>query len=107
MAREYLVVYRSLIEFEALRDRASTSYRSVHRDSSPHSQSRPRRIPSSRVLEEVVHEASAEHVTVRCLTSTVHRDSFGIIMLSLGLLAPTPVASTVPGAILAVTQVQL
>jgi len=40
MAREYLVVYRSLIELEALRDRASTSYRSVHRDSRPHAQSR-------------------------------------------------------------------
>src|SRR5437763_16303153 len=86
MAREYLVVYRSLIELEALRDRASTSYRSVHRDSRPHPQSRPRRIPSSRVLAEVIHQASAEYVTVGWLTSTLHRPSFGIIMLSLGLL---------------------
>ncbi len=107
MAREYLVVYRSLIELEALRDRASTSYRSVHRDSRPHSQSRPRRIPSSRVLEEVIHQASAEYVTVGWLTSTLHRHSFGIIMLSLGLLATTPVGSTVPGLILAVMAVQL
>src|SRR5437867_4396588 len=107
MAREYLVVYRSLIELEALRDRASTSYRSVHRDSRPHAQSRPRRIPSSRVLEEVIHQASAEYVTVGWLTSTLHRHSFGIIMLSLGLLATTPVGSTVPGFILAVMAVQL
>jgi hypothetical protein len=107
MAREYLVVYRSLIEFEALRDRAATSYRLVHRDSRPHLQSRPRRIPSSRVLEEVIHQASAEYVTVGWLTSTLHRHSFGIIMLSLGLLATTPVGSTVPGLILAVMAVQL
>jgi glycosyltransferase involved in cell wall biosynthesis len=41
MAREYLVVYRSLIEFEALRDRTGTSYRLVHRDPRPHLQSKP------------------------------------------------------------------
>jgi hypothetical protein len=103
MAREYLVVYRSLIEFKALRDRAGTSYR----DPRPHLQSKPRRMPSSRVLEEVIHQASAEYVTVRWLTSTLHRHSFGIIMLSLGLLATTPVGSTVPGLILAIIAVQL
>src|SRR5438093_9144234 len=72
MAREYLVVYRSLIELEALRDRASTSYRSVHRDSRPHAQSRPRRIPSSRVLEEAIQQASAEHVIVTTRTAAFH-----------------------------------
>src|SRR5205823_14081281 len=41
-------------------------------------------------------------VTVGWLTSTLHRHSFGIIMLSLGLLATTPVGSSVPGLILAV-----
>jgi hypothetical protein len=40
-------------------------------------------------------------------TSTLHRHSFGIIMLCLGLLATTPVGSTVPGLILAVIAVQL
>jgi len=59
------------------------------------------------VLEEVIHQASAEYVTVGWLTSTLHRHSFGIIMLSLGLLATTPVGSTVPGLILAVMAVQL
>jgi hypothetical protein len=53
----------------------------------PIKQSRPRHIPSSRVLEEVIQQASAEYVTVGWLTSTLHRHSFGIIMLSLGLLA--------------------
>jgi len=63
--------------------------------------------PSSRVLQEVIRQAPAEYVTVGWLTSTLHRHSFGIIMLSLGLLATTPVGSTVPGFILAVMAVQL
>src|SRR5258708_10379479 len=63
--------------------------------------------PSSRVLQEVIRQASAEYVTIGWLTSTLHRHSFGIIMLSLGLLATTPVGSTVPGFILAVMAVQL
>src|SRR2546430_2471775 len=65
-----------------------------------------KRMPSSRVLEEVIHQAPAEYVTVGWLTSTLHQHSFGIIMLSLGLLAMTPVGSTVPGLILAVMAVQ-
>ena len=63
--------------------------------------------PSSRVLQEVIRQAPAECVTIGWLTSTLHRHSFGIIMLSLGLLATTPVGSTVPGLILAVIAVQL
>jgi putative tryptophan/tyrosine transport system substrate-binding protein len=57
------------------------------------------RRPSSRVLQEVIRQAPAEYVTVGGLTSSLHRHSFGIIMLSLGLLATTPVGSTVPGFI--------
>jgi hypothetical protein len=66
-----------------------------------------KRGPSSRVLQEVIRQAPAEYVTVGWLTSTLHRHSFGIIMLSLGLLATTPLGSTVPGLILAVMAVQL
>jgi len=66
-----------------------------------------KRRPSSRVLQEVIRQASGEYVTVGWLTSTLRRHSFGIIMLSLGLLATTPVGSTVPGLILAVMAVQL
>ena len=66
-----------------------------------------KRGPSSRVLEEVIRQAPSEYVTVAWLTSTLHRDSFGIVMLCLGLLATTPVGSTVPGLILAVMAVQL
>jgi hypothetical protein len=58
-----------------------------------------KRAPSSRVLQEVIRQAPAEYVTVGWLTSTLHRHSFGIIMLSLGLLATTPVGSTVPGLV--------
>ena len=63
--------------------------------------------PSSRVLQEVIRQAPSEYVTVGWLTSTLHRDSFGIVMLCLGLLATTPVGSTVPRLILAVMAVQL
>src|SRR6266545_3114594 len=66
-----------------------------------------KRGPSSRVLQEVIRQAPAGYVTVGWLTSTLHRHSFGIIMLCLGLLATTPVGSTVPGFILAVMAVQL
>ena len=65
------------------------------------------RAPSSRVLQEVIRQAPAEYVTIGWLTSTLRLHSFGIIMLSLGLLAMTPVGSTVPGLILAVMAVQL
>ena len=66
-----------------------------------------KRGPSSRVLEEVIRQAPSGYVTVGWLTSTLHRDSFGIVMLCLGLLATTPVGSTIPGIILAVMAVQL
>src|SRR5260221_10903363 len=66
-----------------------------------------KRGPSSRVLQEVIRQTPLEYVTVGWLTSTLHRDSFGIAMLCLGLLATTPVGSTVPGLILAVMAVQL
>jgi hypothetical protein len=68
---------------------------------------RENRAPSSRVLQEVIRQAPAEYVTLGWLTSTLHRNSFGITMLCLGLLATIPVGSSVPGLILAVLAVQL
>jgi hypothetical protein len=59
------------------------------------------------VLQEVIRQAPAEYVTVGWLTSTLHRNSFGIIMLCLGLLATIPVGSSVAGLILAIMAVQL
>src|SRR5262245_64809023 len=63
--------------------------------------------PSSRVLQEVIRQAPAGYVTIGWLTSALRRHSFGIIMLSLGLLATTPVGSMIPGLILAIMAVQL
>ncbi len=57
-----------------------------------------KRGPSSRVLQEVIRQAPAGYVTVGWLTSTLHRHSFGIIMLALGLLATTPGRLHGPGA---------
>jgi glycosyltransferase involved in cell wall biosynthesis len=97
MAREYLNVYRNLIEKRPYRQWPRQSVRTDTKS----------RALSSRVLQEVIRQAPAEYVTVGWLTSTLRRHSFGIIMLSLGLLATTPVGSTVPGFILAVMAVQL
>jgi len=66
-----------------------------------------KRGPSSRVLQEVIRQAPAEYVTVGWLTSALQRHSFGIIMLCLGLLATTPVGSSLPGFVLAIMAVQL
>src|SRR5947208_4475339 len=68
---------------------------------------RKKRGPSSLVLQEVIRQAPAEYVTVGWLTSALQRHSFGIIMLCLGLLATTPVGSSVPGFVLAIIAVQL
>ena len=66
-----------------------------------------KRGPSSRLLQEIIRLAPADYITIGWLTSILHRHSFGIIMLCLGLLAMTPVGSTVPGLILVVMAVQL
>jgi hypothetical protein len=65
------------------------------------------RMPSSRVLEEVIDQAPADYFTVGWLTSTLQQRSFGIVMLFLGLLATIPVGSTVRGLMLAAMAVQL
>src|SRR5260221_3821095 len=64
-----------------------------------------KRRPSSRVLQEIIRQTPAEYVTVGWLTS--HRHSFGIVLLCLGLLATTPLGSTLPGLILAVMAAQM
>jgi hypothetical protein len=65
------------------------------------------RMPSSRVLEDVIRQAPGDYVTIGWLTSILHRHSFGIIILCLGLLSTTPIGSTIPGLILAIMAVQL
>ena len=65
------------------------------------------RTPSSRVLENLLHQAPAEYFTLGWLMSALHRRSFGIVTLFLGLLATTPMGSTVPGLMLAAVAVQM
>ncbi len=63
--------------------------------------------PSSRVLQDVLDRAPADYFTLRWLTVTLHRRSFGILMLMLGILAMAPVGSTVPGLMLVVLVAQM
>jgi hypothetical protein len=63
--------------------------------------------PTSRVLENLLHQAPAEYFTLGWLMSALHRRSFGIVTLFLGLLATTPLGSTAPGLMLAAVAVQM
>src|SRR5438105_4162954 len=65
------------------------------------------RTPSSRVLEELLHQAPPESFTFGSLVSTLQQRSFGIVVLFLGLLATTPIGSTVPGLMLAAVALQM
>ena len=65
------------------------------------------RTPSSRVLEDLLDQAPADHFTLGWLMSTLHQRSFGIVILFLGLLATAPIGSTVPGLVIAVVAVQM
>jgi hypothetical protein len=63
--------------------------------------------PSSRVLEDLLHQAPLEYFTVGWLMSNLHRRSFGVVILFLGLLATVPIGSTVPGLMLAAVAFQM
>ena len=65
------------------------------------------RTPSSRVLEDLLHQAPPECFTLGWLMSNLEQRSFGIVVLFLGLLATTPIGSTVPGLMLAVVACQM
>jgi hypothetical protein len=62
---------------------------------------------SSQVFEELLQQAPAKDFTIGWLLSKLHRRSFGVVVLFLGLLASTPVGSSVPGLILVVMAVQM
>jgi hypothetical protein len=66
-----------------------------------------KRTPSSRVLEELLEQAPADHFTLAWLMSALRRRSFGIIILLLGVLAAAPIGSMVPGLMLAAVAVQM
>jgi hypothetical protein len=63
--------------------------------------------PSSRVLENLLHQAPPECFTLGWLMSHLQQRSFGIVFLVLGLLATTPIGSTVPGLMLAAVAIQM
>jgi len=65
------------------------------------------RTPSSRVLQDLLDQAPADHFTLGWLMSALHRRSFGIIILLLGVLAAAPIGSMVPGLMLAAVAVQM
>jgi hypothetical protein len=65
------------------------------------------RMASSRVLEEILDSAPADHFTLDWLTAALEQRSFGIMILFLGLLGTAPVGSTVPGLLLAILAVQM
>src|SRR5258708_28749602 len=65
------------------------------------------RTPSSRVLEDLLHQAPPECFTLVWTLSTLPRRSVGIDVLFLGLLATTPIGSMVPGLMLAAVALQM
>ena len=65
------------------------------------------RTPSSRVLEDLLHQAPPECFTLGWLISNLQQRSFGIVVLFLGLLATTPIGSTIPGLMLAAVALQM
>ena len=63
--------------------------------------------PSSRVLADLLQRAPPECFTLGWLISNLQQRSFGIVVLFLGLLATTPIGSTVPGLMLAAVALQM
>ena len=61
----------------------------------------------SRVLADIVRQTPRGHFTVGWLLSKLHQRSFGVVVLFLGLLATTPIGSTVPGLMLVAVAVQM
>jgi hypothetical protein len=59
------------------------------------------------VLEELLHQAPVDNFTLGWLLSKLQQRSFGVVILFLGLLATTPIGSTVPGLMLVAVAVQM
>jgi hypothetical protein len=57
-------------------------------------------IPASVILQELYDNAPAGHITLRWLTDSLHKQSFGFIMLVLATLAVAPGISILGGALL-------
>lgn len=64
-------------------------------------------IPASVVLQRLHDEAPADHFTLGWLMGSLHKRSFGIIMLLLAVIAIAPGASIVAGVLLMVPAFQM
>jgi hypothetical protein len=61
----------------------------------------------SRVLADLVRETPTGHFTLGWVLSKLHQRSFGVVMLFLGVLATSPIGSSLPGIALAVVAIQM
>ena len=64
-------------------------------------------IPASVVLQRLHDEATADHSTLGWLMDSLHKRSFGIIMLLLAVVAIAPGASIVAGVLLMIPALQM
>lgn len=64
-------------------------------------------ILASTILQELYDEAPAGHVTLEWLTSSLHKQWFGLIMLMLSVVAATPGISFVGGLLLVIPAFQM
>jgi hypothetical protein len=65
------------------------------------------RVPTSILLERLVRDAPADHVTLAWLLDHLRTRSFGIVLLLLGVCGLLPVISPVAGLMLGVPAVQM
>lgn len=65
------------------------------------------RVPTSVVLNGILGEAPAEHVTVGWLTGRLGHRSFGVILLLLGLLGLLPGVSAMGGVLISIVAYQM
>jgi hypothetical protein len=64
-------------------------------------------ILASAILQELYDEAPPGHITLEWLTSKLHKQSFGLIMLMLSIVAATPGISFIGGLLLVVPALQM
>lgn len=64
-------------------------------------------IPASVILQELHNEAPADHFTLDWLTSRLHNQSFGLIMLVLAIAAAAPGICMVAGPLLLISAFQM
>jgi hypothetical protein len=64
-------------------------------------------VPTSLVLERLLVDIPAEHVTLAWLTSRLHARSFGIVLLLLGVAGMIPGVSPVAGLLLTIPAFQM